>query len=113
MIRERVSTHGVLRPFESESEIPILKISPDHIGRINENVARRYLKGRDMWAKKFNQTAKTIETRRKKNLELAKCETIRTVHSMVKSNAGLERLNAVLPFNLRHNCRSIYFRSMT
>lgn len=88
MIRERVSTNGVLRPLEPESEIPILTLPSNRLGRINEGVARRYLKGQGLWAKKFGQTAKKIETLRKKNLEAAKCETISTVESIVSPCIG-------------------------
>jgi hypothetical protein len=83
MIRERVSTNGILRPLEPESDIPTLQYPSDRLGRINEDAARRYLKGQALWAKKFSQTAQKIESQRQKNLELAKSETIRTVESMV------------------------------
>ena len=83
MIRERVTIRGVLRPLEPESEIPALKLPIDHLGRINVGVARRYLTGRDLWSKKFGKTAKKIETKRMKNLQLARCETIRTVETLV------------------------------
>lgn len=84
MIRERVSIRGVLRPLEPESEIPTLKLPIDHLGKINEGVARRYLTGQDLWKTKFSKTAKKVEAKRMKHLQLARFETIRTVETMVR-----------------------------
>jgi hypothetical protein len=83
MIRERVSIRGVLRPLEPKSEIPPLSLPLHRLGKINESVARRYLIGQDLWAKKFSKTAKKIELKRRKNLELARSETLRTVKNIV------------------------------
>ncbi|KAF8494050.1 hypothetical protein JB92DRAFT_2997135 [Gautieria morchelliformis] len=84
MICERVSIHGVLRPLEPKSEIPALTLPLHRLGRINEGVARRYLIGQDLWAKKFSKTAKKIELKRRKNLELARSETLRTVENIAQ-----------------------------
>ncbi|KAF8258131.1 Alpha/Beta hydrolase protein [Lactarius quietus] len=46
MIRERISTHGIVRPLEPESEIPALHIDPAHLGVISARWARVYLAGR-------------------------------------------------------------------
>ena len=46
MIRERVSTYGVVRPLEPETELQALKLSPDEIGVIKEGPVARYLEGK-------------------------------------------------------------------
>jgi len=81
MMRERVSTTGVLRPLEPEPELPALNLSAEYIGAVNEGVARRYIEGQARWEKKFGKTARKIEAKREKNLELAKMEMIKSVVS--------------------------------
>ena len=49
MIRERVSTRGVLRPLEPESEIPSLHLPREELGMIKELPAKRYLTGQGLW----------------------------------------------------------------
>lgn len=74
MIRERVSTSGVLRPLEPESELPACKMRLEDIGVINVSAVKRYLEGQALWDAKFSGTIKSIAKMRVKNLELARKE---------------------------------------
>ncbi|KAG5339480.1 hypothetical protein C0989_004067 [Termitomyces sp. Mn162] len=77
MIRERVSTQGIIRPLEPESELSALIIDPDVIGRISELTLRRYLDASAMFDKKFAHTIRAIKKDRWRNLTLAKKDTKR------------------------------------
>ncbi|KAG6902758.1 hypothetical protein C0995_011906 [Termitomyces sp. Mi166 len=77
MMRERVSTQGIIRPLESESELGALIIDPDIIGRMSELTLRRYLDANAMFDKKFVHTIRAIEKDRRRNLKLAKKDTKR------------------------------------
>jgi len=87
-IRERVSTKGIVRPMEPETEIKALRMPVGTVGVINEPSAKRYLDAQAAWDKKFKETMKTIYKQRQKNLE----------HSEVEDKARLNRLNESAPF---------------
>ncbi|KAI0291222.1 hypothetical protein B0F90DRAFT_1778139 [Multifurca ochricompacta] len=69
MIRERVSTHGVIRPLEPESELLAMQVPPELIGTISELAIRRYIKGQEVINKKFSRTIKRIEKQRLRNID--------------------------------------------
>ena len=75
MIRERVSTKGVVRPLEHETELGALQ--HQHVGRLSERTISRFLKEREIFDKKFSKTIKSIEKHRRQNLERSK-------HDMIK-----------------------------
>ncbi|KAI0790560.1 hypothetical protein C8Q75DRAFT_806462 [Abortiporus biennis] len=77
MIRERVSTHGVIRPLEPESELSAFAITPELLGVVSELAIRRYLDGRVKFDKKFRKTTKSIAKYRHRNLELAKKDAVK------------------------------------
>ncbi|EPQ55203.1 lipase/ esterase, partial [Gloeophyllum trabeum ATCC 11539] len=79
MIRERVSTQGVIRPLEPEQDLPALQVPLEVIGNINELAARRYLDGWRYFDEKFGHTKKTIAKHRRRNLERAKKDTLRNL----------------------------------
>ncbi|KAG6897533.1 hypothetical protein C0992_000518 [Termitomyces sp. T32_za158] len=91
MIRERISTQGIIRPLEPESELSALTIDPDIIGCMSELTLRRYLDARAMFDKKFAYTIRTIERDRKRNLQLAKRDIKRDLaalhHKLILSDA--------------------------
>ena len=58
MIRERVSTRGVIRALEPESELSAFRLPPELIGEISELAVRRYMDGTQKFGKKFGKTAK-------------------------------------------------------
>jgi len=79
MIRERVSTAGIIRPLEPEEELAACKLRPENIARFSEKAIQRYLKGRRQFDKKFGHTLKVIEKERRNNLARAKEDTIKRV----------------------------------
>ncbi|KAG7449721.1 alpha/beta-hydrolase [Guyanagaster necrorhizus] len=88
MIRERVSTQGVIRPLEPESELDALKVPVEFMGAISELAARRFIEGQAKFDKKFSNAVKAIEKHRIDNLKRAKKDTMRNIavlqHSLEK-----------------------------
>jgi hypothetical protein len=79
MIRERVSTHGIIRPLEPESELDAFHVPQEIIGAFSELAVRRYLEAKAKFDKKFSGVQKVIDKRRRRNLELAKKDTFRKI----------------------------------
>ena len=77
MIRERVSTKGVVRPLEHETELGALQLQIHYVGRLSEHTINRFLNEREVFDKKFSNTLKSIEKHRRRNLERSK-------HDMIK-----------------------------
>ncbi|KAL1678968.1 hypothetical protein EV122DRAFT_210830 [Schizophyllum commune] len=75
MIRERVSTAGIVRPLEPESELPAFQVDPDAVGRITELTVRRFIDGKARYGKKYERALKGIERERKRLLERARKQT--------------------------------------
>ncbi|KAH9020637.1 alpha/beta-hydrolase [Lactarius pseudohatsudake] len=71
MIRERVSTQGIIRPLESESELPALQVPPELVGAIAEHAVRRYVAGTARFEKKFARAIRHIAKQRQQNIERA------------------------------------------
>jgi len=69
MIRERVSTQGLTRPLEAESDLDAFKIDPNMIGNMSELVIRRCISSEAHFRQKFSSTYESIDKSRKKNLE--------------------------------------------
>jgi hypothetical protein len=72
MIRERVSTQGVIRPLEPASELSAMNVPADMIGIVSELAARRYIAGRTKFDHKFRREIKSIHRARQKNLAAAR-----------------------------------------
>jgi len=68
MIRERVSTHGVIRPLEPESELPALQLPEELVGEVSELVVRRYYAGREEFGRRFGKVYQSVEKQRRRNL---------------------------------------------
>ncbi|KAF8806587.1 alpha/beta-hydrolase [Phlegmacium glaucopus] len=77
MIRERVSTKGVVRPLELEAELGAFQLQSQYVGRLSEHTLKRFIEQRDIFNKKFSDTVKSIEKHRRQNLERAKHDTIK------------------------------------
>lgn len=92
MIRERVSTQGVIRDLEPEAVLDAFHVPPDIIGVLSELAVRRYLDGKAKYAKKFHREFRSIEKQRKKNLELAKQDAIKNLESLQNSETVQQRL---------------------
>lgn len=74
MIRERVSTKGIIREMEPEDEISALEMTLDTIGLVNELGVKRYLDAQAVWEKRFKETLKTIMKQRKRHIDAADAE---------------------------------------
>ncbi|KAL1941449.1 hypothetical protein VTO73DRAFT_7266 [Trametes versicolor] len=79
MIRERVSTRGVIRPLEPEAELSAFMLPPERIGEVSELAVRRYIDGTAKFGKKFGKTTKAVEKARRRTLERAKLDTMRNM----------------------------------
>ncbi|KAH9856007.1 alpha/beta-hydrolase [Lenzites betulinus] len=77
MIRERVSTRGVIRALEPEPELSAFKLPPELVGEVSELALRRYIDGDTKFSRKFGKTAKEIEKARRRTLERAKRDAMR------------------------------------
>ncbi|KIL68736.1 hypothetical protein M378DRAFT_70444 [Amanita muscaria Koide BX008] len=78
MIRERVSTQGIIRPLEPESELIACNMPANIIGYLSERAIRRYLDNAMVFDKKFARRAKAIQKERLNNLRKAEQRTTRT-----------------------------------
>jgi hypothetical protein len=77
MIRERVSTHGVIRPLEPESDLDAFTVPDALIGTLSEQTIKRYIDNEENFQQKFAQTYKSVEKMRKKKLEHTEKESKR------------------------------------
>ncbi|KAF8260352.1 hypothetical protein EI94DRAFT_913479 [Lactarius quietus] len=84
MIRERVSTQGIIRPLEREEDLPAFKLSPQLVGVIPESVLERYMAAKQAADQKFASTIKGIEKARARNIE-------RASQDFARRAAGLRR----------------------
>jgi hypothetical protein len=85
MIRERVSTQGVIRALEAENELAAFSVPPEDIGKLSEHAIRRYLDARAKFDKKFASSMKAINKHRLRNLELDRSDTKRNVNALQHS----------------------------
>ena len=71
MIRERVSTQGIIRPLEPEPELPAMQLPPELVGTPSEHAVRRYVAGTTHSTKKFARAIRHIEKHRQRNIDRA------------------------------------------
>lgn len=81
MIRERVSTRGILRPLEPESDLVACTMPPDVVGFLSERAIRRYLDSTAVFDKKFARHVKLIESQRRRNLKRAERQTTKNLEA--------------------------------
>jgi hypothetical protein len=74
MIRERVTTHGIVRPLEPEPELPALHIDPSHLGAISARWAHVYPAGTHHHEKKNAGTMRQIARRRERAIALLRSQ---------------------------------------
>ncbi|KAK1220369.1 hypothetical protein PQX77_016860 [Marasmius sp. AFHP31] len=85
MVRERVSTRGVIRSLEPESELDACRVPHEMIGALSELAIRRYFAGHKKFDTKFASTIRAIEKHRRKHLERAKKDTIKNMNVLQNS----------------------------
>jgi hypothetical protein len=71
MIRERVSTRGLIRPLEPETDLPAMQVPSDLIGIIPERAIQRYVTAKARSDKKFAHAIRRIEKKRLRNIDRA------------------------------------------
>ncbi|KAF9268529.1 alpha/beta-hydrolase [Marasmius fiardii PR-910] len=99
MIRERVSTRGLVRLLEPEFELDACCVPHKMIGALSELAIRRYFDGRKKFDSKFASTMRAIENHRRKHLERAKKDTIRNMNVLQNSLEREEQLKKEEGFN--------------
>lgn len=75
MIRERVSTQGIIRPLDPEPELPAMQLPPELVGTLSEHAVRRYVAGNARSTKKFARAIRHIEKHRQRNIDRASRDT--------------------------------------
>lgn len=88
MIRERVSTQGIIRPLEAPDEIDALHVPPAIIGVLSERAVRRYLEGKALFDRKYAKESLTIEKKRRRNIDLAKKDIARNLAHLQELQNG-------------------------
>lgn len=88
IIRERVSTRGIVRPLEPEEQLSAFSLPPELVGVVSELALRRYVDAKAKFDKKFSKAYKNIEKSRNKHLATAKKHAM---HNMVQLQSYLER----------------------
>lgn len=92
MIRERVAVDGKIRPLEDESEIAILKLSPEDIGVIKDGPLRRWAQGRKIWEQKFMGRYKKIQVRREQHIKRSNKRTEEAMKKLASQKSKKKRV---------------------
>lgn len=74
MIRERVATHGTIRPLEPEPNLLALNLDPAELGFISPRWARVYLAGVQRHEKKYAARMRQIARRRERAIALLRSQ---------------------------------------
>ena len=74
MIRECVTTHGVVRALEPERDLPALHNDPSHLGLISPRWAQIYIAGIQRHEKKYAGTMRQIARRRERAIALLRSQ---------------------------------------
>ncbi|KAI9452279.1 hypothetical protein BJY52DRAFT_940839 [Lactarius psammicola] len=82
MIRERVSTQGIIRPLEPELELPAMRVPPELVGTLSEHAVRRYVAGHACLEKKFARAIRRVEKHRLRNIDRASRDTNRHIAAL-------------------------------
>ena len=88
MIRERVSTQGIIRPLEPPDRIDALHVPPEIIGVLSERAVRRYLEGRAFFDRKYAKELLTIEKERRRNIDLARKDITKNLTQLQELQNG-------------------------
>jgi len=72
MIRERISTHGVIREMEPASEIPALNLPPEEICVFHPEAAKRWLDAQRKWDIKYAKQKRRVQLLRRRQYDEAR-----------------------------------------
>jgi hypothetical protein len=90
MIRERVSTSGVIRPLEPEHDLAACKVPDDRVAQLSEETSNDISRTNRALDQQFEHTIKSIEKDRRHNLAKAKEDTIKRV-TVLQNSIRTER----------------------
>jgi hypothetical protein len=68
MIRERVDRHGIIRPLESESELPGCSLPPSEIGVIKEGPVKKWMTAKREWDTRYASAKQRVQKQRAREL---------------------------------------------
>jgi acetyl esterase/lipase len=88
MIRERVSTSGVLRPLEPEADLDAFHTPSEIIGVLSELAVRRYMEGKGKFDKKFAKERHAIQKQRHRNIELSRKDILKNIAQLQDSHGS-------------------------
>ncbi|KAG1746357.1 hypothetical protein EDB19DRAFT_1631628 [Suillus lakei] len=88
IIRERVSTSGVLRPLEPEADLDVFHTPLEIIGVLSELAVRRYMEGKGKFDKKFAKDRHAIQKQRHRNLELSRKDVLKNIAQLHNSHGS-------------------------
>ncbi|KIK95764.1 hypothetical protein PAXRUDRAFT_826684 [Paxillus rubicundulus Ve08.2h10] len=94
MIRERVSTRGIIRLLEPAEQLDALRVPPELIGVLSERAVRRYLEGKALFDKKYAKEMLTVEKHRNRNIDLAKKDISKNLVHLQELQKGKGKDNA-------------------
>lgn len=77
MIRERVATHGAVRPLEPERDVPALHVDPARLGIVSARWARVYLAGMQRHEKKYAASVRNVARRRERAIAVLRSQGTR------------------------------------
>ena len=77
-----MSTQGVIRPLEPESELPAMQVPPELVGTLSEHAVLRYVAGNARFAKKFARAIRNIEKQRLRNIDRASRDTAQHIAAL-------------------------------
>lgn len=66
MVRQRISTHGIIRKMEPASEIPVLSTPPDRICVIHAGPTKRWLTVKEKWDIRYAKEKRRVQLARGK-----------------------------------------------
>jgi hypothetical protein len=76
MIRERVATHGTVRPLEPERDLTALHVDPAHLRTVSARWAQVYLAGTQGHEKKYGARMRQIARRRERAITLLRSQAM-------------------------------------
>ena len=94
MIRERVSTSGIVRHLEPEGELAACRMPHDRVAQLSEETIRQYLINKRKFDQRFGHTKEAIEEKRQHNLAEAKKDTIKRITTVLQQSIGQKRTEA-------------------
>jgi len=93
MIRERVSTSGIVRHLEPEGELAACRMPHDRVAQLSEETIRQYLVNKQKFDQRFGHTKEAIEKKRQHNLAEAEKDTIKRI-TVLHQSIGQKRTEA-------------------